>query len=417
MSTSVRQRIQAVAEDAKVTPLELFFDLVFVYALTQVTLLMATNLSGRRVVEGMVVLALFWWCWVGYSWLGNVAQADEWWTRGAFIVVMATMFVAALAIPEAFHDSPGGLNGPLVLAVCYAIVRFVHLGIFAVAGKAVDDPGLLHQLVRFSLVTAPSVILLLAGALAGGDAELVLWLGAVAVDYVGTQLIGASGWRLHSPAHFSERHGLIIIIALGESIVAIGVGVTNASISTQVVIAAVLGIGLVATMWWPYFDVTALVAERRFSRQEGVERTRLARDAYSYLHLPMVAGIVIAALGLKKVLGYVAGDGGHDWSDSLHGIGLAALHVGPAVYLLSLVAFRLRNVRSLGKARLVTAVTLLVTIPLGARIGVLLDLLVVAGIMIALIIFEAVRYAENRHRIRHEGGHGPTPHGADAPTD
>ena len=417
MSTSVRQRIQAVAEDAKVTPLELFFDLVFVYALTQVTALMAFELSGRRVLEGMIVLALIWWCWVGYSWLGNVAQADEGWTRGAFIAVMATMFVAALAIPEAFVDLPGGLNGPLVLAVCYGIVRFLHLAIFAVAGKAVDDPGLIHQLLRFGIVTGLSVALMIAGALVGGDAELVLWLGAVAVDYVGTQVIGASGWRLHSPAHFSERHGLIIIIALGESIVAIGVGVTSAAISTQIIIAAVLGIALVATMWWPYFDVTALAAERAFARREGVERTRLARDAYSYLHLPMVAGIVLAALGLKKVLGYVAGDDGHDWGDSLHGIGLAALHVGPALYLLSLVAFRFRNVRSLGRSRLITAAVLLATIPLGGQIGALPDLLLVTVIMAALITFEAVRYAEDRHRIRHLDGHAPTAHEEPAAAD
>jgi len=414
MSTSVRQRIQAVTEDAKVTPLELFFDLVFVYALTQVTALMAKDLSGRRVLEGMIVLALVWWCWVGYSWVGNVAQADEGWARGAFIGVMATMFVAALAIPEAFGDFDGGLNGPLVLAVCYGIVRCVHLGLFAIAGKAVDDPGLLHQLVRFGLVMALSVALMIAGALVGGDVELVLWLGAVGVDYVGTQVIGASGWRLHSPAHFSERHGLIIIIALGESIVAIGVGVTDAAISAQIVIAGALGIALVAAMWWPYFDVTALAAERAFARREGVERNRLARDAYSYLHLPMVAGIVIAALGLKKVLGYVAGEGGHDWADSLHGIGLAALHAGPAVYLLSLIAFRFRNVGSLAKSRVVAAAVLLATIPLGAQIGVLLDLLLVAGIMIALITFEAVRYAEDRHRIRHQGGHTPTPEDAAA---
>jgi low temperature requirement protein LtrA len=414
MSTSVRQRIQAVTEDAKVTPLELFFDLVFVYALTQVTALMATNLSGRRVLEGMIVLALVWWCWVGYSWVGNVAQADEGWARGAFIGVMATMFVAALAIPEAFEDFPGGLDGPLVLALCYGIVRVVHLGIFALAGRAVDDPGLIHQLLRFGIVMTLSIALMIAGALVGGDAELVLWLAAVAVDYVGTQVIGASGWRLHSPAHFSERHGLIIIIALGESIVAIGVGVTSAAISTQIIIAGALGIALVAAMWWPYFDVTALAAERAFARREGVERTRLARDAYSYLHLPMVAGIVIAALGLKKVLGYVAGEDGHDWGDSLHGIGLAALHAGPALYLLALIAFRFRIVGSLGTSRLMAAAALLATILLGGQIGVLLDLLVVAGIMVALIAFEAVRYAEDRHRIRHQGGHTPTPEDAAA---
>ncbi len=409
MSTSGRQRIQAVGEEAKVTPLELFFDLVFVYALTQVTALMANGLSGRRVLEGMIVLALIWWCWVGYSWLGNVAQADEGWTRGAFIGVMATMFVAALAIPEAFTDRPGGLSAPLVVAVCYAIVRCVHLGIFALAGRAVSDPGLIHQLLRFGVVMTLSIVLLVAGALAGGDTELWLWLAAVVVDYVGTQVIGAAGWRLHSPAHFSERHGLIIIIALGESIVAIGVGAA-APISTEIIVGAVLGIALVATMWWPYFDVTSLAAERAFARREGVDRNRIARDAYSYLHLPMVAGIVIAALGLKKVLGYIAGDGGHDWSDSLHGIALASLHVGPAVYLLALVAFRFRNVRSLGRSRLTAAAVLLVAIPLGGQIGALADLVLVTAIMTSLIAFEAVRYAEDRHRIRHLDGQAPTAH-------
>jgi low temperature requirement protein LtrA len=408
MTTSGRKRIQAVGEEARVTPLELFFDLVFVYALTQVTTLMAKDLSGRRVLEGMIVLALIWWCWVGYSWLGNVARADEGWTRGAFIGVMATMFVAALAIPEAFLDLPGGLSGPLVVAVCYAIVRCVHLGMFAIAGRAVRDPGLIHQLVRFGVVMALSIVLIVAGAIVGGDAELVLWLCAVAVDYVGTQAIGASGWRLHSPAHFAERHGLIIIIALGESIVAIGVGVTERPISTAIIVGAVLGIALVAAMWWPYFDVTALAGERAFARRQGVERNRIARDAYSYLHLPMVAGIVIAALGLKKALGYIAGEDGHDWSDSLHGIALASLHAGPALYLLALVAFRYRNVRSLGRSRLVAAAVLLVTIPLGGQIGALGALGLVTAIMASLIAFEAVRYAEDRHRIRHLDGHAPT---------
>ena len=416
MSTSGRQHIQAVGVEARVTPLELFFDLVFVYALTQVTALMANDLSGRRVFEGMIVLALIWWCWVGYSWLGNVAQADEGWARGAFIGVMATMFVAALAIPEAFTDRPGELSGPLVLAVCYAIVRCVHLGIFALAGRTVNDAGLIHQLLRFAVVMTLSIALLVAGAIAGGDAELWLWFAAVLVDYVGTQVIGAAGWRLHSPAHFSERYGLIIIIALGESIVAIGVGAA-APISTEIIIGGVLGIGLVATMWWPYFDVTSLAAERAFARRRGVERNRLARDAYSYIHLPMVAGIVIGALGLKKVLGYIAGDGGHDWSDSLHGIALASLHAGPAVYLLALVAFRFRNVRSLGRSRLIAAAVLLLAIPVGGQIGALADLVLVTAIMTALITFEALRYAEDRHRIRHLDGHAPSAHEEPVGTD
>lgn len=408
MSTSVRQRIQAVTEDQSVTALELFFDLVFVYALTQVTALISSNLTGRGVLQGMIVLSLIWWCWVGYSWIGNVVQADEGFARATFIAVMAAMFIAALAIPESFDDLPGGLDGPLTLAVCYAVVRFVHVGLFAYAARDARDTGLMRQLAKFGAVTVLSVVLMIAGALTGDDTQIALWLAAVAVDYAGTQAIGAGGWRLYSPGHFTERHGLIIIIALGESIVAIGVGASAVPVSTPLIVSAVLGILLVATMWWVYFDVTAVAAERRLARSDGVERARIARDAYSYLHLPMIAGVVLAALGLKKVLGYVGGDGGHDWTDALHGLPVWALHGGPALYLLALIAFRLRNVGSLSRSRSIAVVALLATAPLGEHFGALPDLLLVTAIMAALIAWEAIRYAEARHRIRHlEGHHAP----------
>ena len=414
MSTSTRQRVHAVAEDQSVTALELFFDLVFVYALTQVTALMSSNLTGRGVMQGMIVLALIWWCWTGYSWLGNAIKADEGLTRAAFIGVMATMFVAALTIPESFDDFPGGLSGPLTLAVCYAIVRAVHLAIFVLAARTTADAGLMHQLVKFGAIPVISLSLMFAGALIGGDQQLVLWAAAIVVDYVGTKLIGADGWRLTAPGHFSERHGLIIIIALGESIVAIGVGATSFPIAVPLIIASVLGILLVSTMWWIYFDVTALAAERRLAQAVGVERAQMARDAYSYGHLPMIAGVVFAALGLKKVLGYVGGEG-HDWSDSLHGLAAWSLHIGPALYLVALVLVRLRVVRSLSRSRSVGAVALLATAPLAVHVGVLVDLAIVTGIMAALVTWEAVRYAESRHRIRHLEGHHPEEHPTPVP--
>jgi low temperature requirement protein LtrA len=400
MATTVRQRVRAVTEDASVTPLELYFDLVFVYALTQVTAMMADDPTWRGVLNGMIVLALFWWCWVGYSWLGSVAQSDEGWTRAAFLLVMATMFVAALAIPESFDDLSGGLDAPLVLALCYAIARIVHLGIFWMAGRG--DPGLLHQLVLFGAVMALSIVLAVAGGLAGGDWQLWLWLGAVLVDYVGTQVIGASGWRLHSAAHFAERHGLIIIVALGESIVAIGLGVSELPVSTEIVLASVIGIALAGTFWWAYFDVVALVAERVLSRARGVHRARIARDAYSYIHLGMVAGIVLTALGLKTVMSYVGGADGHDWTDPIHGVPLYALHGGVALYLLAHVAFRLRNVRSLSKQRLTAAVLLLALIPIGDDIGALADLALVTAVMVALVTYEAIRFAARREEVRHD---------------
>ena len=409
MSTTVRQRVRAVSEDASVTPLELFFDLVFVYALTQVTALMAADPTAEGVLHGMIVLALFWWCWVGYSWLGNTVQADEGLTRGTFFFVMAVMFVASLAIPESFDDLSGGLDAPVVLAACYALVRLAHVGLYVLAAEG--DSGLARQLAMFAPVMLVSISLVLAGALAGGSWQVGLWIAALAVDYGGTQAIGASGWRLRSAGHFSERHGLIVIVALGESIVAIGVGVTGLPISTPIVIASTLGIALAAALWWAYFDVVARVGEHVLANARGERRARLARDSYSYLHLPMVAGIVIAALGLKKVLGYVGGEEGHDWAYVMHGVPVYALHGGVALYLLAHVCFRLRNVGTLNRQRLVAAVLLLALIPAGERVGALMDLLLVTGITAALISYEALRHGDIRDRVRHhlEEEHGEAP--------
>ena len=366
---------------------------------------MAKDLSGRSVVEGLIVLSLVWWCWVGFSWLGNNFQADEGLTRAAFLAVMATMFVLSLAIPDAFGATQGpGLSGAMAFAIGYAVVRIIHIGLFALAAKEGGDSGLLHQLGRFCVVMVASIVLAIVGAAFGGDTQLWLWLAAVSVDYFGTQAIGATGWRLRSAAHFAERHGLIIIIALGESIVAVGVGVSG-KLSTPIILASVLGIALAGAMWWIYFDVTSLAAERSFAAASGEAQARMARDAYSFIHLPMVAGIVLGALGLKKVLGYVAEEGGHTWGDSLHGLAPVALHGGVALYFLSLVALRLRIVRTLGRTRPIAAAALLATMPIGFHIGAALDLALVAGIAIALVGFEATRYAETRHRIRHLEGH------------
>lgn len=402
-----RPRVTAKSNES-VTPLELFFDLVFVYALTQVTALLATHLSMRGLLEGMVVLALVWWCWVGFSWLGNAVVADEGATRVFFIAVMAVMFVASIAIPESYVDLPGGLSGPMVFAVCYALVRYIHLGLYGYVARSGGDRDLSRTLFSFGAVASASIALMIAGAAVGGTAQLVLWIGAIAIDYVGTQLINPAGWRLSAPRHFSERHGLIVLIALGESIVSIGVGATDYPVAVPLIVAAVLGIVVSAMLWWLYFDVTALAAEHILAESQGRDRTARARDAYSYLHLPMVAGVVLLALGLKKSLSYISTADDHTWRDSLHGIPLWALHLGPALYLLALVAFRYRNVGTFGTSRPVAAVLLVVSAPLGGAIGVLTDLGVVAAILIGLVVFEAVRFAETRHHIRHGHELDPT---------
>ncbi len=402
MSDGRHPRIQTVSEDARVTPIELFFDLVFVFAITQVTALMSDDLTPRGVVRGLLVLSLLWWCWVGYAWLGNVVRADEGVGRVAMFGAMAAMFIAALAVPESFHDLPGGLSGPVVIALAYLAVRVLHLTIFWLAAGANHDYELRGQLIRFTPSVIGGTALLLVASQLEGTAQTLAWAAALVADYVGTILAGASGWRLNSAGHFAERHGLIVIIALGESIVAIGVGVAHLPISTSIIVASVLGLALAGAIWWAYFDVVSLIAERVLRRSRGEARNRLARDAYSYLHLPMIAGIVLMALGLKKVLAYVAGEDGHTLSDVLPMLPLAAMYGGVALFLLAHVAFTYRVERLVKLQRVATAVLLLALIPVGARLPALGALAMLTAIMVVMIALESVWFADSRERIRHE---------------
>jgi low temperature requirement protein LtrA len=400
VSNGRHPRILSVSEETRVTPIELFFDLVFVFSLTQVTALMADDLTGRGIVRGMLVLALLWWCWVGFAWLGSVLRADEGIGRVAMFGAMAAMLVLALSVPEAFDDLPGGLSGPVVLASAYIAVRLLHLAIFwLLAG---EDPGLRRQLVRFMPSLFGSTAILLIASQLEGRAQTLAWVAAVVVDYAGTILAGASGWRLNSAGLFAERHGLILIVALGESIVAIGVGVAALPISAPIVVASVLGLTIAGGIWWAYFDVVSLMAERVLRRAEGEERTRMARDAYSYLHLPMIAGVVLLALGMKKVLEFTGDGTHHDLSEALALLPLAAMYGGVALYLLANVAFKYRIVRRANVHRSVAAALLLVLIPLAARIPALAALGLVTAVLVAVIAFEAVRFSDIREQVRHE---------------
>jgi len=392
--------IVAVSEEARVTPIELFFDLVFVFSLTQVTALMGHDLTIHGVVRGMLVLALLWWCWVGYAWLGNVMRADEGFGRVVMFGAMAAMFILALTVPEAFHDIPGGLDGPVVLALAYLTVRLLHLGMFYLA--AGEDVGLQRQLLRFAPSVLGSTALLLVASQMHGSAQTWMWVAVLAVDYVGTILAGASGWRLHSAGHFAERHGLIVLIALGESIVAIGQGVALLPVSWPIIGASILGLTVAACIWWAYFDVVAIVAERALRRAQGEERARLARDAYSYLHLPMIAGIILVALGMKKVMEYVGGAAGHELSDPLAWVPLCAMFGGAALNNLAYVGFRYRIWHHVFWQRVVVTIILLALIPLAAQIPALAALVLLAAVLVALIAVETVTKSEFRERVRHE---------------
>ena len=385
---------------ARVTPLELFFDLVFVFALTQVTAYMADELNWQGILRGALVIMLLWWAWTGYAWLANVASAEEPPIKLSILAGMSAMFVLALCIPEAFDDAPGGLNGPVVLALCYLLFRFMHFVMFMIVAR--DDPGLRSQLLRF----APSVLVgsavLLVASQYDGWAQTALWMLALVADYVGTALGGFSGWRLPAPGHFSERHGLILIVALGESIVAIGVGVAKEPISWVIILASLLGLVLASAMWWAYFDVSALLGEHALASEPPETRVRLARNAYSFGHMPLAVGVVLVALGLKEVLLYVSDSSHHELTEPLPSVALAALIGGVVVYLLGHVVFKWLTVHSVSAVRLAAAGVLLLAIPVIAGRPALLQLGVVALIVVCAVLIESVIFAESRRRIRAE---------------
>ncbi len=396
-------KTRADRQRATVTPLELFFDLVFVFALTQVTAFMAHELSWHGLVRGVLVIMLLWWAWTAYAWLANVASADERAIKLAILVAMSAMFVLALCIPEAFDDAPGGLDGPVVLALCYLIFRLMQYAIFLIVAQ--DDAGLRAQLFRFAPSVVGSTIVLLIASQFHGWTQTALWVLALVVDYVGTALGGAGGWRLPAPGHFSERHGLIVIVALGESIVAIGVGVAELPISWPIVAASALGLILASAMWWAYFDVSALLGEHALAQEPPETRPRLGRNAFSYAHLPLVVGVVVVALGLKKVLEYVGDTEKHTLLDPLKGAGLVALVGGVAIYLLAHVVFKRLTVHTWSYLRLATAGLMLLAMPLMGKVPAIGQLGVVAALLVTCLVVESVVHAETRRQIRAELAH------------
>jgi low temperature requirement protein LtrA len=336
-------------------------------------------------------------------------QAEEGLGKAAMFAAMGAMFVMALTVPEAFTDLEGGIDGPVLVAFAYLAVRLLHLAIFWMVARTAEDRGLRGQLLRFTPSLIGSTAVLLVASQLEGTAQTLSWAAALIVDYVGTALGGASGWRLRSASHFAERHGLIVIVALGESIVAIGVGVADIPISWPILAASVLGLALAGCLWWTYFDVVSIVAERVLRRLEGEERARLARDAYSYLHLPIVAGIVLLALGIEQVLEHVGETSHRELSEPLPVLPLGALYGGMALFLLAHSAFKYRTWRRVTARRLVVTALIVALVPLAVELPSLAALGLLTAVMVAMIASEAMRYSEVREQIRHEDV-GPEAH-------
>ena len=378
---------QQAETEHRVTNLELFFDLVFVFAITQVTAFLADDLTWGGLLRGLFILAALWWTWAAYAWLTNTLDPEEGVVRIAVFASMGAMLIVALAVPHAFGDAG------IVFGVAYFIVRALHLVLYAIAGR--DDPDLLGAVLRILPSAMLGASLLVVAGFLDGGAQMAAWAVALAIDYLWLLVVGMRGWRVEAH-HFVERHGLIMIIALGESIVAIGIGAAGVPLDGPVILAALLAITVACTLWWAYFDWVIFVSEARLAEATGEERAVLARDLYSYLHLPMVAGVVLFALGVKTTLGHL-----EDPLDVISAVGLCG---GLALYFAGHVAVRLRHGGGWGHGRPIATVTLLALVPVATMVPSLAALALVATVCATLIAYEALRYPYARAWIRSHRG-------------
>jgi low temperature requirement protein LtrA len=376
--------IAAVEQEHRVTPRELFFDLVFVFAFTQVATLLANDPTFAGIGRGVLVLAALWWAWSAYAWFTNIADPEGSFVGAALLVALIAMFVAALVVPGVFGDE-GVLFGAAFLVVCA-----MHLALYALASRGNRD--LLGAVLRLAPWTLVGATLILIAGIAEG-ARTWLWIIALLCTYFGAALSGSTGWRVH-PSHFAERYGLVLIVALGEAFIAIGIGATGTGIGLGEVVAAILGLLVATSFWLAYFDFFSIRGERLLGDARGPERVALARDAYTYLHFPMIVGIVLFAFAMKTIVAHVG--------DELDFVAAFALCGGCALYLLTYSAIRMRIERRwrLSRGRFVAALLLLLLLPVATLVPALAALALVTAVWLALHTYELVWWREARAESR-----------------
>jgi low temperature requirement protein LtrA len=376
--------VRAVEHEHRVSPRELFFDLVFVFAFTQVATLLDEDPTFAGIGRGVLVLAALWWAWTAYAWLTNTVDPEESIVGAAMLVALIAMFVAALVVPGVFDDD-GVLFGSAFL-----VVIAMHLALYALAGRGNRD--LLGAVLRLAPWTLLGATLILVAGFTDG-ARIWLWLAALACIYIGAALSGSRGWQLH-PSHLAERYGLVVIIALGEAFIAIGIGATGLGIGPGEVAAAILGILVATSIWLAYFDFFSIRGERTLRDFQGAERVALARDAYAYAHFPMMVGIVLFAFAMKDIVGHVG--------EELDSVAAFALCGGSALYLLTYSAIRIRLERRLtvSRGRFVAALAFLLLLPLATGVPALAALALVTAVWLALHAYELVWWREARAESR-----------------
>ncbi len=354
--------------------LELFFDLTFVFAMSQVTHLMLHDISWQGFGRGVLALLALWWAWVCYAWLTNLFEIARVVHTTLIILAMAAMLIAVIALPTAFT------TGALVFGLALLAVRLINAGMF-IASSSRDEAELASAIRRLAPGLLIGPVLIVAAAFMASPYRELLWIAAAAVDFGSPLLAGTNGLRV-VPSYFIERHGAVIIIALGETIIALGAGASESLHHPGVLGAVVLGVLISATLWWTYFGLTA-GAEERMRRTSAADRPRLARDAYSYLHLPLVAGIVFFAVGARVSVEHIG--------EPLAPLAALALTGGVALFYAAEVAYRWRDHHQLVVDRLLTAAASLLVFPVAISVPAVLSLAILTAIGVLRLAWELWR--------------------------
>ena len=370
-------------EERKTSYLELFFDLVFVFAFTQVTALILENTTPQGFARAALVLAMVWWAWSAYAWMTNAIDVENAVTRVIMFAAMAAGFFMALAVPDAFQDEAAWF------AVAYFVVRMLNPALYAWGVRG--DPVLLRAMGRLAPWFVVAAVVALVGGFVDADYRAWVWLASLVIDVIGTLTVARVEWRV-SPSHFAERFALIVIIALGESIVAIGIGTSGLPRDTTYALSVIVAFAGVAALWWAYFDFTAVAAERALRRASPQARGPMARDVFTYFHYPVVLGIILYAVAAKKTLEHPL--------DPLSEAGRWALGLGVAIFLVGFALMRFRVVHRVAWERLAAAVLSLVVAVVLDGADAIATLGVVIVILVLSVALETARLREVRAEIR-----------------
>jgi low temperature requirement protein LtrA len=376
-------------EQQRTTNLELFYDLVFVFAVTQVSHVLLAHLTITGAAKSALVLLVVWWAWNYTTWVTNELDPDSDAVRLLLLGIMLASLLLAVSIPQAFGDRALLFVGSYVTI---QIGRHVFLTFVAAGPGTIERERAGRILIWFTAAGA----LWIAGGLADDGLRILLWLAALALDYCaplvlfwvpGRPRLRGDTWQVGTE-HFAERFQLFIIIALGESIVVIGATTSDLHVNAVRLIAFALAFVSTAALWWLYFTYVAAIAQRRLELAE--DRTTLARDGYTYLHVVFVAGIIVTAVGQELVIAHP--------TETLAGRQIAVVVAGPAIYLLAHVLFRLRMTGTTSLKRLTAAAACVAAGMLGAVVPGLALATVLALVLIGLIGAEQLTAARRRAR-------------------